>query len=529
MPRLCALSLLAALLSLSACGEGPVGPSDAGLTDQGYRYDAHSPLDTGGGQDSTTGSDAATGADSNTAADGAVDVDSAVTSDAAVDVDSGVTSDAAVGADSAVASDAAVDVDSAVASDAAVDVDSAVTSDAAVDVDSAVASDAAVDVDSAVASDAAVDADSAVTGDAASGSDAGEPLEVSLAELRAMLDGVVDVVLSDVYVTYVRDVGYYLQAEQTGPAIFVYTSSVPTVAVGNRISLAVTELATYGGLKEIVAASVLGNDHGSFDVHTNLAQDLAAGSGLLVDENLESELVVVGPATAVSGFGRDWVVEYGSTPSQAALYVQPGVTTGLCAGATFNLVRGLVMDLGGAYEISAYSTEDIVIVSSAACVTPDDSNWDFEDWPLEPARDFFFATGAFSASQESTLVHGGSSAAQLIWTATSTQRIDAEYGIAVTPGIDYACSLWVYDDDPAGDVRVYPNFFDASGEYIVTDSHKFAPYSGPVDASWQELSHSFTAPAEAASMRCTIRMYDLASDWDGNATVYIDDLTAGAL
>jgi MFS family permease len=45
---------------------------------------------------------------------------------------------------------------------------------------------------------------------------------VSLTELRNMENGPVDVVLRDVYVTYVRNGGYFLQADKQGPAIFVF-------------------------------------------------------------------------------------------------------------------------------------------------------------------------------------------------------------------------------------------------------------------------------------------------------------------
>ncbi len=50
------------------------------------------------------------------------------------------------------------------------------------------------------------------------------PTTVSLSELREMSDGRTRVVLKDVYVTYVRNGGYFLQADRTGPAMFVFVS-----------------------------------------------------------------------------------------------------------------------------------------------------------------------------------------------------------------------------------------------------------------------------------------------------------------
>lgn len=47
---------------------------------------------------------------------------------------------------------------------------------------------------------------------------------ITLAALRELKDGPVDVVLRNVYVTYVRTGGYFVQAEPDGPAIFVFVN-----------------------------------------------------------------------------------------------------------------------------------------------------------------------------------------------------------------------------------------------------------------------------------------------------------------
>lgn len=48
--------------------------------------------------------------------------------------------------------------------------------------------------------------------------------EVDLVELRALPDGPVNVILRGVYVTYVRNGGYFVQADADGPAMFVFVS-----------------------------------------------------------------------------------------------------------------------------------------------------------------------------------------------------------------------------------------------------------------------------------------------------------------
>ncbi len=51
-----------------------------------------------------------------------------------------------------------------------------------------------------------------------------EAAPITLGALRGMKDGPVDVVLRDVTVTYVRNGGYFLQASEAGPAVFVFVS-----------------------------------------------------------------------------------------------------------------------------------------------------------------------------------------------------------------------------------------------------------------------------------------------------------------
>ncbi len=53
-----------------------------------------------------------------------------------------------------------------------------------------------------------------------------QPEEVSITTLRDMKDGKTSVVLRDVYVTYVRNGGYFVQSERGGPALFVFVSPV---------------------------------------------------------------------------------------------------------------------------------------------------------------------------------------------------------------------------------------------------------------------------------------------------------------
>ena len=43
------------------------------------------------------------------------------------------------------------------------------------------------------------------------------------------------------------------------------------------------------------------------------------------------------------------------------------------------------------------------------------------------------------------------------------------------------------------------------------------------DIGWQELTFEWTAPAGATSLTVALRAYDNSANWDGEATVYVDD------
>ncbi|MFH1809995.1 MAG: Ig-like domain-containing protein [Pseudomonadota bacterium] len=236
--RAAAIGLIFVLGSFTACQcEPPVEGSDA----TSPHYDSGARVDSAA-HDTLVASDAAlpdaAGHDAFSPVDAATQ-DGTATHDAAAADDSAVPADAA-GADSAL-------TDSAVADSAAADsaVADAAVADAAM-TDSAVA-DAAM-ADSAVTDGAT--ADSAV--DDAAVSDAGGPLTTS-AQIQALRDaspGTVDLMVQGATVTYVVPAvatippGFYIQAEQMGPAILVQvdpTSLTPAPVVGDVVVFHATQ------------------------------------------------------------------------------------------------------------------------------------------------------------------------------------------------------------------------------------------------------------------------------------------------
>jgi len=151
-------------------------------------------------------------------------------------------------------------------------------------------------------------------------------------------------------------------------------------------------------------------------------------------------------------------------------------------------------------------------------------NGGFEDWTVSgaggPPDNWDLSGDSITATQEGTTVYSGEYGTNLNWTTTSTRYLQ-QTDIAVTEGVDYAFSFWCFDDDLAGRVRPYVRWYEADNTTYISASS--GDYS--VDQEdWQFLSTgAITAPALAAWAHAEIRAYDNSADWDGDATVYVDD------
>ena len=144
-------------------------------------------------------------------------------------------------------------------------------------------------------------------------------------------------------------------------------------------------------------------------------------------------------------------------------------------------------------------------------------NFDFEDWDDNgvggPPDDWFKTTDDFTATQEGTTVHGGTYSNNLTWTSTNTQNLTSN-PIYITGGQTYACSLYVYDNDPYGRVRVIFRS-DGCSSYPSTYSTDFE--------GWQKLEYLWMAPENATWVEVQLNMYDV-SGFTTDATVYVDDV-----
>ena len=145
-------------------------------------------------------------------------------------------------------------------------------------------------------------------------------------------------------------------------------------------------------------------------------------------------------------------------------------------------------------------------------------NSDFEAWTDGPgfAPDYWSNENPDSilATQETVTIHGGLYSTNLTW-ISQNQNITEFLSdpVGVVEGTTYTCTTWVYDTDPAGQVRI--SFRWNTGNVYAT------VYSQ--DVGWQQLVYSAVAPGGANTVRVLLRAYDISGSWDGNATVYVDD------
>jgi len=183
-----------------------------------------------------------------------------------------------------------------------------------------------------------------------------------------------------------------------------------------------------------------------------------------------------------------------------------------------------------AADVPPDAEEDVSDATDAEEDAPDGGpsmdNWDLEDWSTtDPPPGFLKTTTADLASYtmvQSTMNHtpGGQYSAELTWTTTNTVEILAEYRYPVVSGSIYSCHAWILDNDPDGRARLVLAWYDASD----VATREFPTVYTSDNPAWQELVYQSVAPVTAVSMTCGIRLYDVAG-WDGNATVYFDDLS----
>ncbi|MFH1530016.1 MAG: hypothetical protein ABIK09_04670 [Pseudomonadota bacterium] len=339
-----------------------------------------------------------------------------------------------------------------------------------------------------------------------------------VANLRACAEGVVDVTVTGALVTYVFDLGYFIQ-DGTG-AVQVYVGSDWTYdapGLGDVIDIHVTEYGNYKNQQEILASDppTKTGDGVVADIKLDLS------GGIVPDESIESRVIQCTGLTVETLAGADATVAYGGLTGVPYRVEEPG---NLCVGATFDLATGVVTQYEDFHQLKTFYAMDIANVDTAGCapvVESDASNWGFEEISAgEPPPDFEKLTMGFTALTASDVAHGGSQSCVLTWTSQDNQDLGQGYYVPIAAAQTATFSVWVKDNDIAGRIRLGVKFYDA--DKIFLNNEFSSQYSTDADA-WAQLTYPKEAPAGAAFVRGFVRMYDVSADWDGNATIHIDD------
>lgn len=141
-------------------------------------------------------------------------------------------------------------------------------------------------------------------------------------------------------------------------------------------------------------------------------------------------------------------------------------------------------------------------------------NGDFENWTGSTADNWLADGGAITITQNSTTTQSGTYSCEVLWTSQDNQYLTSD-PFNVTAGIQINASMWVYDNEIAGRARLCVIYEGADNYY--------GDYSADMD-SWQQLTYTDLVPSGATSAEFQIRFYDISGDWDGDATIIVDNV-----
>jgi hypothetical protein len=138
----------------------------------------------------------------------------------------------------------------------------------------------------------------------------------------------------------------------------------------------------------------------------------------------------------------------------------------------------------------------------------------FEFWSRDTADNWMYDSG-INVFSEDVVIHGGSfSLKDSLFTQTQENADLISESVKVTPGALCTLKVWVYDNDPAGRLRLSAFWNSGDSDY--------GPYSNDLE-EWQQLELVVNAPFTSDSGSLALRAYDVSEDWDGDAVFYIDD------
>jgi len=143
------------------------------------------------------------------------------------------------------------------------------------------------------------------------------------------------------------------------------------------------------------------------------------------------------------------------------------------------------------------------------------SNPGFESWIGDVPGNWTDSSG-IAVSREDGIIHGGNFSLKDSLITQSQKNADLiSDPVKVSPGALCTLKVWVYDNDPAGRLRL--------AVFWNSDDADYDPLYSRDSAGWQQLEMAANAPFDADSAKFAIRAYDVEDNWDGDAVFYIDD------
>ncbi|MFL0353235.1 choice-of-anchor D domain-containing protein [Xanthomarina sp. GH4-25] len=137
-------------------------------------------------------------------------------------------------------------------------------------------------------------------------------------------------------------------------------------------------------------------------------------------------------------------------------------------------------------------------------------NGDLESWTGSTPDGWTTIDSGITTSEETTIIHGGSSSASINVTTGTQGSTDFRQTVSLIIGHNYTASVWVRHTEGGMRARLYVN-------------DNYEVYSdGNITGSWQEITIPFTASSTSAEFG--LRFYDMAG-FDGAEIVYVDDYT----
>jgi len=151
------------------------------------------------------------------------------------------------------------------------------------------------------------------------------------------------------------------------------------------------------------------------------------------------------------------------------------------------------------------------------------SNVGFETWnDTMPEFWAFDKDSAVTASIEESIVHWGTRSVRIEQTIKSP-RLFTQQDIPVVAGDDYKFSAWFFDNDSAVVGRVLIRWENAEHDRVGSDVESGITAN---EGGWQHISTGFvTAPDSVAFCDFKLRTVDVNASWDGDGTIYVDDVS----